>query len=373
MRQGWKGISIVGMAYFLATGVAQPLNGQAAEVRPVTFPFADEIVRGQGYSVLADRRTFAVTAFLNAAGYDEEVEGMEMHPVRKRVRAAITENLRDAPDKLAAWKDFYARDGLPLFVYLDYALALSEDHPFQRIRPDSEVAYAQVLEHTDALLPLVNDFWKEADLESVWEAVKADYVEELQRYDFQRMDHQMRELWAYLRLPRTDTYTVVNVPNLLGQHYTAIGATYETFYYTVETPGAQSYALNVHEYLHSIVNPRVEASFGGERERLTSWYESGREGPYAASYQQASTFVSECLVRALDYRLRLRDAQGEDEVAAIQSRIDEITEGGLKLTRPFFDGLAELENGSMDFTEFVPLLFRQLPASPPGTGSAGNR
>ena len=180
----------------------------------------------------------------------------------------------------------------------------------------------------------------------------------------------MRELWGYLRLPRQDNYTIVNVPNLLGQHYLAIGADYETFYYTVETPGAQSYALNTHEYLHSTVNPLAEAGFEAEEEKLNRWYEAGREGPYAASYQWGPTFVSECLVRALDYRLRLLGTEDGEEISAIQGRVDDLSEGGLKLVRPFFDGLRDFEKGNLDFAEFVPVLFEQVsdpPPPPPGT------
>jgi hypothetical protein len=52
----------------------------------VSFNHPDEIVKGQGFMVLADRRLFVVMAFLNAVGMDEEFPGKPMHPVRVGVR-----------------------------------------------------------------------------------------------------------------------------------------------------------------------------------------------------------------------------------------------------------------------------------------------
>ncbi len=350
-----------GVVFFGLVAAPRLSLGQEIDIRPLEFSHSDEIVRGTGFAVIADRRTFAVTAFLNAVGYDEEAEGVEMHPVRRRVRDLVAANLRGIPDRLSGWREFYVEAGLPTFVYLDFALSLSGDHPFQRIRPREEVGYPGALESLDDLIPLLNDFWVESDLESVWEAAKPQYMEELEQYDFVKMEEQMHELWSSLRLPRRDTYTIINVPNLLAQYYLGIGAEYETYYYTVETPGAQSYALNTHEYLHSIVNPLAEQAFGAQEEKLSRYYEAGREGQYAASYQHAPAFVSECLVRALDYRLRLRAAEGEESVEAIRTRVDDLTEGGLSLVRPLFEGLGAFELEQQDFSEYLPTLFAMLP------------
>lgn len=341
--------------------MADALPAQEIDVQPLAFVHPDEIIRGRGFAVVADRRTFAVTAFINAVGYDEEAEGAEMHPVRVRVRELMVRNLHDKAERLDVWKAFYAEVDLPAFVYLDYALSLSGDYPFQRIRPNDEVGYPQVLDSMDRLIPLLNEFWMEADMESVWTAVKPSYLEALGRYDFGKMEEQMQALWSYLRLPRRDTYTIINVPNLVDRHYHAIGAQYETYYFTVESPGAQNYALNTHEYLHSIVNPLASDAFASQSEKLTRYFEAGREGRFARSYQHAPTFASESLVRALDYRLRLRSAESDEAVTGIQARVDEITAGGLSLVRPFFDGLEAFEQDDRDFAEYIAILFASVP------------
>ena len=79
--------------------------GPGARVRPeeVCFAHADEVARGAGFLVLADRREFAVMAFLNATGYDDEAPGEPMHPVRLRVRELVAAHLADQPKKVKAW------------------------------------------------------------------------------------------------------------------------------------------------------------------------------------------------------------------------------------------------------------------------------
>jgi len=108
-------------------------------VEPVMFSHADEVVRNKDFIILADRRVFAVMAFMNTCGYDEQADGIPMHPVRIRVREAIRLKAEAHPDELAEWRQYYRRKALPNFCYLDYALSLCDDYPFRRIRPNNEL------------------------------------------------------------------------------------------------------------------------------------------------------------------------------------------------------------------------------------------
>ena len=66
-------------------------------VESATFERPEEILKGTGraakYWVLADRRTFAVMAFLNAVGYDEEVPNAQMTSLRLKVRERVATRL----------------------------------------------------------------------------------------------------------------------------------------------------------------------------------------------------------------------------------------------------------------------------------------
>ena len=193
--------------------------------------------------VLADRREFAVMAFLNAAGFDDEAQGEAMHPVRIRVREMVQKNLAKNSAKVQAWRLYYKKKSLGTHQYQDSALSLTADYPFKRIRPDAELGYRQTARTLSDLADVLNDFWVTADLDDVWSQVRSDYIAEINKYNFEKMRRQLSFVWEYLRMERSDSYTIVSIPNLLDSHYMAIGSRYENYYYSVESPGSYDYGL----------------------------------------------------------------------------------------------------------------------------------
>jgi hypothetical protein len=193
-------------------------------VAPVAFTHSDEIRTGEGFTALADRRIFVTMAFLNATGFDDEEPGVPLHPVRQKVRQRVAETLSAHPEKLREWRQYVKSKNLGSFVYQNFALSLETDYPFQRIRPDNELNYPATVRQLAAFPDRLRDFWLTTDLTNVWNEVKADYLSELKQYDFAAMQRQMDSLWKYLRLPRHDTMSIVNVPDLLDQHEQALAA-----------------------------------------------------------------------------------------------------------------------------------------------------
>lgn len=336
----------------------------AARPRPVVFAHPNELRKGEGFVLLADRRLFATMALLNATGFDKEAQGVPMHPIRQQVRRQVAANLAGSPERLQQWRDYVKSRKLDSAIYQDFALTLQADYPFQRIRPDRELRFPALAKVLQEFPEVLRDFWITAHLTNVWNEVKGDYLAELKKYDFVAMQRQMDSLWEYLRIPRRDTMTLVNVPNLLDMHYRALNAHYENYYYCVESPGACSYRLNAHDYLHFIVDPLVKAHFRQAREKLLRYYQAGKDGPVSKSYQDPTGFTLECLVRALDHRLRARWAQEPADVERIEKQLAEQTGKGLTLMRPFYELLSEYEGASVSFDAFLPVLFAHLPDSP---------
>lgn len=335
-------------------------------VRPevVRFDHLDEVIKGEGFMVLADRREFAIMAFLNATGYDEEAQGQQMHPVRVRVRELVTANVAGHPERANAWRAYRngtVRRDLQPFHFQDFALSLSTDYPFRRIRPDNELGYAITAERLRDFPEVLNDFWTTAKLGDVWEKIKPDYIAEIRKYNIEKMKRQMNFLWSYLRMPRRDTLTLVNVPNLLESHFEAIGARYESFYYTVESPGSHAYDLNIHEYLHSIVNPLVQASFDAQKAKLAKYCQAGKTRSFAKTYGSPITFTFESLVRALDHRLAVLQTNDPADKKRIEGQATWETEKGLTLVQPFYQALAEFEQSDKPFDQFLPILLERLP------------
>ena len=354
----------VAVSVLLSGGCSScPFLGTKVRPETVSFDHPDEIIRGEGFMVLADRREFAVMAFLNATGFDRETQGQQMHPVRLRVREMVAAHLAACPEKVKAWRKYrngLVRKYLGTYNYQDYVLSLSTDYPFRRIRPDDELGYWYTAWLLRDLPKVLNDFWETARLDEVWNHVKGDYIAEIRRYNFERMRREMASLWAYLRMERRDNFTIVNVPDPLDCHFTAIGAAYEGYHYSVEGPGATGYGLNVHEYLHSIVNPLVRANYARHKSKLLKYYKAGKHGPASRSYRNPVIFTYECLVCAIDHRLAMRNDPRRENWA--NQRVASVSEKGLVLTQPFYELLSEYEQSGKPFDQFLPTLLEHLPA-----------
>jgi len=160
-------------------------------------------------------------------------------------------------------------------------------------------------------------------------------------------------------MERHDNFTLVNTPNLLDSHFSAIGAGYESYYYSVEGPGSTGYALNTHEYLHSIVNVLVRENYPGCRGKLLEYYKAGKHGPASRSYRNPVVFTSECLVHAIDHRLAVKADPRRENWA--RQRVASISAGGLVLTQSFYDLLPEYERGARPFNQYLPILLEHLP------------
>jgi hypothetical protein len=354
-------VTSAAIALCLAVFSSPSLSGSQVRREPVSFIYGDEIVRGEGFMVLADRREFAVLALLNATGFDEEATNVTMHPVRVKVRELVASEMAKHPRKARAWRQYVQTRQVAMFQYEDFALSLTADYPFRRIRPDSELGYKWTVERLQGFAPVLNDFWKTLRLEKIWSQVKPEYLAEIHKYDLEKMKRQMEFLWNYLRMPRQDKLTLVNVPNLLDCHFQAIGAHYENLYYTVESPGAYADGLNIHEYLHSVVNRLVEADYGAQEAKLSKYYQAGRNGPLCKSYQAPVTFTFESLVRALDHRLTVLQSKDPTNKQRIDNQVAWETESGLKLTQPFYQSLPDFERSGRPFDQFLPTLLERLP------------
>ena len=333
----------------------------SVKVEQLSFSHEDEFVRKNDFIVSADRRVFAVMAFMNACGYDEESPGKKMHPARVLLRNEIRFRATNHPKAFKKWKRFYEKAGLGSFHYLDFALCLNDRYPFKQIRPDSELGYPVTARKLAGFPAMLNEFCITLEMDQIWNEVKPEYLKEIKKYDFDKMARQLAFVWDYLKLERSDSFTFVSVPNLLDRHYHAIGAQYENYWYMVESPGAGSHAMNVHEYLHSIINPLVESNYAAYHEKLNGYFQAGKNQQLAKNYGHPVTYTSECLVRALDCRIRV--SMEDDPATKIRSenRVSYLTKQGLLLVQPFYQLLLEYEQRGMDFEKFLPDMFHLLP------------
>jgi hypothetical protein len=331
------------------------------KVEPLSFSHKDEMVRQGDFIALADRRVFATMAFMNAAGFDEESEGKQLHSVRAKVREILKGKAAANPQQFEKFKKYYQKDRLGNFVYQDFCLSLNADYPFRKIRPDSELGYPFTVQRLADFPEILNKFWEVADLNVVWVQVKPGYIEEIRKYDFAKMKHQLTFVWDYLRMKRRDNFVFISVPNLIDERNSAIGAQRENYWYMVESPGAISSSLDIHEYLHSMINPMVKASYKPYSRKLDGYLKAGQDKPLAATYRETTTYTYECLVRALDARISVLMENNPAITTLRENQVSEQTRSGLTLVGPFYKLLSEYEHSGKNFEEFLPVMLDRLP------------
>jgi len=92
------------------------------------------------------------------------------------------------------------------------------------------------------------------------------------------------------------------------------------------------------------------------------YYEAGKDGPFCKTYQSPVTFTFECLVRALDRRISVKFENDPKRKVLCEGQVAHVTNGGLNLTQPFYNLLAEYEQSGEPFEKFLPTMLEKLPA-----------
>ncbi len=337
----------------------------SGKVEPMTFVHSDEWAIQGGFAALADRRIFTLMAFLNAVGYDEEHPDFQMHPVRIRVRELVRKNVETRPEKVKVWQKYYQEHRAGTFVYKSFVLALSPDYPFRKVVPDDKLGYRWTAEFFKDIPDILNDFWTTAKLEEVWNQVKPNYVREIRKYDLKKMEREMTFLWSYFRIKRRDSQIMVNVPDFLDHHLGAMGAGYGAYYFSVENQGSGGYGLNVHEYLHSVINAMMEKNYRKQKAKLDAYYIAGKDLPASKDYRNPVTFAFECMVGALDRRIRVKLENDSKWTNLCEQQVAYDTKEGLILTQPFYRLLKDFEESGQPFDVYLRLLLEKLPEYKP--------
>lgn len=316
--------------------------------------FIDSEARQKGqFTVVADRRVFAMMTFIDILGYanasDYSGDGLWAAVVDD-----VSKNLERNGYNIEEWKkSILGQEAIShSYAFEDYALTLSSSYPFRQLVPRDKIAYPFLLNTEDNLPGVLNDFWKSGGLDLEWEKVRSSFMQEVDKYDFSKMQSEVDEVWKYLKTPRKDNFTFVMIPNLMDPRTNAIGAKYGNFFYSVESPGSATYGINIHEYLHSYINGLVLSHLSPYREKFEKYYEGGKSGKLSSSYQELGTFVYECLVRALTNRISYQSL----------AQMNYESNNGLNLVRPFYVGLKKYEAQDQPIERYIDVLFAGVPS-----------
>ncbi len=229
-------------------GVRQP--GQLGGRRVASSNVQDQIDSNQAL--------FTVLAAINAAGYDDQIDSVSTHPFRRTLRTqlAALSNLNSIYELKRFFRDHRLKDPrAELSRYISYAL-LIDGAPDFRYR-DSAMLRPADASSIEGLSPLLAAFYKEANLESMWQQAQplydrmiAEYHEPVSRAVLQANSYLRNSTSGYLGR-RFQIYV-----DLLGAPNQVQTRSYADDYFVVVTPSAELQTDSIrHGYLHYLVDP----------------------------------------------------------------------------------------------------------------------
>ncbi len=331
--------------WILAVSVVSVLAG--------TLFVADaQIVNDSQSSATVDRdiRVFTVTAALNVAGFDVEF-APQYHPVREAVRERLESIDPDLRTRLA---EYYAEnrgdtpheDELARYVSLALNLSYPPDMDFVTddlfIPPDAR--------DLDGFLPLLNEFYFEADISQMWVQLAPVYDQVLDVMAGP-LRQTVVETRAYLRAQvgaidgrRLIAYLELSAPvnSVHVRNYT--DNLYLVFGYDAQNPVDDVRHGYLHVALDAIVRRSREELV--ESNAMVDWVRD-IEGVRSEYTDDFEVMVTESLIQAVEMRI-------DGDADNVDSLVDTAYRSGLLLTPYFMDSLARFEQTPVGIREYFP-------------------
>jgi tetratricopeptide (TPR) repeat protein len=286
---------------------------------------------------------FAVLAAINAAGYDADLNSASNHPLRQQLRQSIAardlKSVRFLKQFFAAHRKPDARDELS--QYITFALSVEGPPSFKWSystdrTPPAAAALAE-------LIPLLADFWKEANLERDWQAAQPAYDSVIAKYHEPVTDAllqsnlYLRNATSGSRGRRFQIYV-----DLLGAPNQVHTREFTDDYFVVVTPTAQPRVKDIRRaYLHYLIDPLAMRSSEAIMKNKSLCYLAEGAPALSEIYKQDCVLLfGMSLVRAVESRLD----HSPSEAAEAMSE-------GFVLTEYFADALVgyEKQEQSMRF------------------------
>jgi tetratricopeptide (TPR) repeat protein len=337
---------------FLPLGLLLPL---AAESAPQAAPGHDVTARSLENEFSVSLSMFSTLAAINAAGYDAGLDS----PLNQRfkVRSQVRDEL--ARKKIACLpelRDFYrqhrkATETANLSQYLSFALVAGDAPAFElkgEVPPD--------VEPLRAFSPLLARFYKEADLEGLWNRAQPAYAAAMQQYQDDVIG-TIFEANGYLRNPsgylgrRFQIYL-----DLLAAPDQVQVRSYKDDYFIVITPTSAPVVDEIRDaYLAYLLDPLSfkYSSIIKDKKPLAKYAE---EAPALdlAYKDDFSLLVTKCLIKAIGSRLM---HGGPEKRAAY---VNQAMREGFILTAGLADGLPAYEKQPDAFRLYYPDLIAAI-------------
>ncbi|MGH9465834.1 MAG: hypothetical protein ACRD1Y_00625 [Terriglobales bacterium] len=304
---------------------------------------------------------FAMLAALNAAGYRTGLSANAANtPIRREV---LQQSLAHPTPALAQLRAFYqshrlANPAQDLARYVTLALFLGNPPGLALSLPVSALPPAAAA--VAGILPLLQDFWQQANMDAVWKQIQPADTQALQQ-DSTAVRAMLRQVNAYFRIPEAygaGQYFIF--PDAMIAPGESDALSYQDNYYLVTNVHVQGAMHQVrHTYLHFLLDPLIAqfpAAIAPVDQQILPLV--ARAPALNAQFKHNATLLyTECLVRALE--IQLDPGTAAQKSAAVKQAMRD----GLVLTGAWVTQLAQFQSDPADFAEFYPQAAFGLPIS----------
>jgi len=282
------------------------------------------------FTINVDVRVFTLYAFLNSVGGFEN-DRITMTPERQRLTSDMEKRLEKVDSKIIKeWKRFYKSEHIHHYGELYYVLTLGKPSEFNFIVSEEDIDEKYPFVFLKGLNNILGEFYEKCDIGKLYKTyAEEELFRSVKEYNPQEIKNDMILMYDYVRIPKDKARDIdmVIVPNPFDQHYSAYSIKYKNTLYVVDGPGSNGTGLNFHEYLHLLINPLVEKNLKENKGEFKAVLNKNKsKSMVKGSYEEVKTYVSECLVRALDHRITIKKDK-ELEYRIKENEIREIGEG----------------------------------------------
>jgi tetratricopeptide (TPR) repeat protein len=306
-------------------------------------------------NVEASPQIFSVMCALDAAGFDVDESTLGEMPQRLALRSYLLKTNDPAADAVRA---FYRQHALAdpsqmLSQYLTLALVVGPPPEF-KFQGTQETLPPDVL-GIRGFQPLLANFYQAAHLDVRWAEIEPEYEPAVGRFRV-ALSHIVTISNAYLReivKPEGSTFTVYVEPFVGSRiNFRNYG---EKYAIVVGRKTDASVEAIQHAYLHFILDPMVLRNQAAIQKKAALLQIAARAPELPAEYQNDFiSFMDECLVRAVDLRVRNLSA---NELEAELAKDDA---SGFILVRPLVAQLRKFEKAEPAMSYYFPDLINGI-------------
>ncbi len=295
-----------------------------------------------------DIRLFATMAFANISGYDfENTDSMSIDRIelRNSLDSILTTEYKEKVSKVSK-NEFFASIGKKAF-------SLSTPPQFVWLPDSLNLNYPAKKDST--YLELINEFYEVAKIPDLWEK----YEGKLREVNYQYIPYSslaIDDIIEYCKSSKVifkSKKIFFNICPFMQNDCAFTEYTNSQIFIVVspriEEPGPQAF---YHEALHHVINPIID-SYSLKMKGILNASSIGfdvRMKKMQGNYAGGNPFISECMVRAIDYILREKHFNWSKEKTL--NEINNQYSYGLTLIPFFYEQLLEFEKSSLSLEDY---------------------